>query len=193
MKVLGIDPGFGRMGVAVLDNGKTSRFDLSKRVPITSRILDIVGKSSSTTKVGTGQMENGKCTVLYSDCVETLASLDFGERLGVLGKYMKKVLKEWRPERVAIEKLFFTKNQKTGMQVAETRGMILHICQEAGLDVREYTPQQIKVAVTGSGRASKTDVADMLPKLVKMEKKKRRDDEYDAIAIALTNIASVHS
>jgi|SRR3989344_2507918 len=163
MRVLGIDPGYGRMGVAVLE-----RMDDKK----------------------------GGEILLFSDCLETEAKQEFAERLGKLRRALLVLIKKWRPNMVALEKLFFTTNQKTAMQVAEVRGMIIALTQEKRLTLCEYTPLQIKIAVTGYGRASKTQVANMLHKLIKIEgghksNNKISDDEYDAIAIALTCLATI--
>lgn len=162
MRVLGIDPGYGRMGIAVLENVK-------------------------------GQMLKGKCEILYSNCLETSSKDSFVDRLGELAGEIKKLVETWKPERIAIEKLYFETNQKTAMQVAEVRGMVIALSHELGIPVREYTPLQVKAGVTGYGKATKAQVAGMLHKLVKFDIKKGtkiRDDEYDAIAIALTDLAT---
>ncbi|HEY4493533.1 MAG TPA: crossover junction endodeoxyribonuclease RuvC [Candidatus Paceibacterota bacterium] len=162
MKVMGIDPGFGRCGVAILEDGKT-------------------------------QNSNGKTDILlYSTCIETDKALSFPRRLGDLVVELQALVIKWQPERAAIEKLFFSKNVKTAMQVAETRGMIIALAQNMGLVVEEYSPQAIKVALTGVGTADKTQVARMVERLVAMNKTPKHDDEYDAIAIAITDIHSLH-
>ncbi len=155
MRVFGIDPGFGRCGVAVVE------------------------KSGS-----------GKEILLYSDCIVTLDTGDFSARLGAIQSACRELIATWQPERVALEKLFFTKNAKTAMRVAEARGSLLAMVHENGLPVREYTPNEVKVAVTGSGRADKEQVASMVARLVAMRKIPKYDDEYDAIAVALTDLAS---
>ena len=96
---------------------------------------------------------------------------------------------------MAIETLFFTSNQKTAMGVAEARGVMVYQGALSGLDIREYTPLQIKIATTGYGKASKNQVMDMVKKLIHIKEKKEKllDDEYDAIAIGLTCTASMNS
>ena len=138
-------------------------------------------------RMGVAIMEHE--TVLFSDCLGSNAALEFPERLGELGAQVKKLIAKWRPNVLATENLFFEKNQKTAMRVAEVRGMLLYIASEAGLEVREYTPMEVKVAVAGYGKADKRQVMSMVPRLAKLAHVPKRDDEYDAIAIGLTCVA----
>ncbi|MEK7535975.1 MAG: crossover junction endodeoxyribonuclease RuvC [Patescibacteria group bacterium] len=156
MRVMGIDPGFGRMGVAVLEL-------VSGREP----------------------------RLLFSTCLETYKSSSFASRLGDLMKNVRELTNKWTPDSVALEKLYFNKNVKTAMQVAEVRGALIGLLQELGKEVREYSPQAVKFAVTGSGNASKNSVIVMISKLIKLQKEIKHDDEYDAIAIAITDIHSL--
>ena len=153
MKVLGIDPGFGRCGVAVVE--KTS----------------------------------GKEVLLYSDCIETSAKEEFSARLLQVADECARVIEKFSPDQVAMEKLYFSNNQKTAMQVAEVRGALINCASGFGLEVAQYTPGEIKSAVASSGNADKKQVAAMLHMLMKIEKKIKHDDEYDAIAIAVTHLA----
>lgn len=155
MKILGIDPGYERLGIAVLEKNKGDK----------------------------------KEKVIYSDCFKTSAKIPFVERLYFLGQEVERVIKEYKPEGLAIETLFFQNNQKTAMNVAEVRGMILYVSKRAGLSIQEFTPLQVKAAVAGHGRGDKRAVADMVTKLAVIEKEIKHDDEYDAIAIALTGFA----
>lgn len=153
MKVLGIDPGFGRCGVAVVEKN------------------------------------GGKEVLLYSDCIETSAKAPFPDRLLQVADECARLMREYAPDCVAMEKLYFSNNQKTAMQVAEVRGALLNCAAGFGLSVSEYTPGEIKSAVASSGRADKKQIAAMLHMLIKIEKPVRHDDEYDAIAIAVTRLA----
>ena len=155
MKVLAFDPGYERLGVAVLEKIK------------------------------------GKEILLHSECVRTSAKLAFAERLAELGKAAEALIKKWKPDAVALEDLFFEKNAKTAMQVAEVRGALTYIAASRGLAVHHYTPAQVKIAVTGYGRASKADIALMVPKLIALPPRVRLDDELDAIAVGITCLASV--
>jgi len=160
MKILGIDPGFERLGIAVLEKDKK------------------------------------KDKILFSECFKTSAKLAFPERLILIGEVIKKVIKKYKPEVLAIETLFFTTNQKTVMHVAEVRGVVIYECKSAGMKIFEASPPQIKIAITGYGKANKEQVMKMVKILVEIDKPKpsrggqESDDEMDAIAIALT--ASAH-
>jgi crossover junction endodeoxyribonuclease RuvC len=128
--------------------------------------------------------------LLYSDCLRTQGSLPFPERLAQLGAAVEKLLGEWEPDAVALEDLYFAKNVKTAMQVAEVRGMLIYLAASRSLPINHYTPLQVKVAVTGYGQSDKHAVAAMVPRLVTLPAGKRLDDEMDAIAVGLTHLAS---
>ncbi len=153
MRILGIDPGIERVGIAVVE-----------RV-------------------------NGKETYVYSECFKTSAKLAHAERLALIGTEMTRVIDEWTPGGMAIEKLFFETNTTTAMGVAEARGVMLYAAAKAGLTIYEYTPLEIKVAVTGYGKSDKRAIMDMVPRLLKLPERKMIDDEVDAIAVALTCFA----
>ena len=154
MKILGIDPGYERLGIAVL-----------------------------------GKEKGGKEHVIFSGCFKTSAKLEFCERLALLGAEVKKVIKKYSPDVISIETLFFEKNQKTAMHVAEARGVVVYEAACAGLTIFEATPLQVKMATTGYGKADKTQIIKMVQMLVEVDKNKTSDDELDAIAIALTAFA----
>jgi crossover junction endodeoxyribonuclease RuvC len=160
MKILAIDPGYGRCGVAIIERP---------------------GRPG----------ENNKETLVFSDCVETSALDNFAERLAVVADVCTRLIKEHSPEALAIEKLFFSSNQKTAMRVAEVRGALIETATRLNVPVFEYSPGEVKSATTGSGRADKRAVATMVRALVKIDKEIQHDDEYDAIAIGLTHLARV--
>lgn len=135
----------------------------------------------------------GKELVLYSNCFKTSAREDFVVRLQALGDEIERLIAEFSPDALAIENLFFNTNQKTAMKVAEARGAILYVATSHDLEVFEYTPLQIKVAITGYGRANKSEITRMVEVLVDLTDKKMIDDEYDAIATGLTHLASHHN
>jgi len=163
MRILGIDPGFERLGVAVLE------------------------KPASPSQGG--QKGNRKEKILFSECFKTSAKLEFSERLFLIGKEIKKVIKKFKPEVLAIETLFLTTNQKTVMHVAEVRGVAIYEAILSGLKIFEASPPQIKIAITGYGKANKEQVMKMVKILINMDNTKKSDDELDAIAIALTAFA----
>jgi crossover junction endodeoxyribonuclease RuvC len=164
MRILGIDPGFERLGIAILEKDKNKKpFDSAQ----------------------------GKEVVIFSTCFKTSSKLNFSERLVLIGAEVRKIIKEYKPEVLAIETLFLNTNQKTVMRVAEARGVVVYEAGLAGLEIFEASPPQIKIATTGYGRASKTDINKMVKILVDVDQKIKSDDELDAIAIALTAFACI--
>jgi len=156
MRIISIDPGYERMGVAVID-----------------------------------KVQGGKETLIFSECFQTSTKISHDERLKLIGEEVEKVIKEFNPTALAIENLFFKTNAKTAMHVAEARGVMLYEAAKSGLEVREFTPMEIKVAVTGYGKSEKTQVTEMVKRLIKIDKKIKYDDEFDAIAVGLTYYAIV--
>lgn len=127
--------------------------------------------------------------LIYSECFKTSPKATHAERLHALGNHIKEVIEEYSPSCFAIETLFWGTNQKTGMKVSEARGALLYQATLAKLPVFEYSPSEIKIAVTGYGRSDKKQVIHMVERLLEIEKTIPFDDEYDAIAVALTCIA----
>lgn len=154
LRIIGIDPGYDRLGIAVID-----------------------------------KPAEGKEALVYSDCFKTSAKNSIYERLQSVGAEISRILEEFEPDELAIENLFITKNQKTAMRVAEARGVIIYEAQKRGLAIKEYTPMEIKLAVTGDGRSDKIRMTKMVGLLIKMPDRRMIDDEYDAVAIALTHSA----
>ena len=98
---------------------------------------------------------------------------------------MTAVIAKYKPDCAAVEELFFNTNQKTGIIVAEARGVLLLACRQAGLPIYEYTPLQIKQAVVGYGRAEKHQIIEMVTMLLSLPKPPKPDDTADAIAAAI--------
>lgn len=130
-----------------------------------------------------------KETLLYSDCFKTSSKLPHHERLGLIGSEIARIISEHAPQALCLENLFFSSNKKSAITVAEARGVILYQAAANKLPVYEYGPGQIKVAVTGYGASDKEQVIAMVPRLIKIDKEIRYDDEYDAIAVGLTCFA----
>jgi len=126
---------------------------------------------------------------IFSETFKTSPKLDFKERLFLLGRRIEEIIEKYKPEILSIEKLFFNTNQKTATNVAETRGAIIYLAMKNNLKVYEYTPLEIKMAMTGNGRADKKQVIFMVNQLIKLDKEIKYDDEYDAIAVGLTFFA----
>ena len=158
MKIISIDPGYERLGIAILEKSR-------------------LGNASA------------REVLVFSECFKTSSKLPHHERLSLIGNRIKEVIKKWKPEVLATEKLFFSGNQKTAMLVAEARGVILYTGSSLGLEVFEYTPNEVKIAITGYGRSEKTQMISMVKKLISVTSKTNSDDEFDAIAIGLTHYA----
>jgi crossover junction endodeoxyribonuclease RuvC len=143
-------------------------------------------------RLGVSVMEKdtkGKEVVLFSDCFLTDKKESLEKRILFLGQEVKSVIKKFSPTHMAIEKLFFTKNQTTAMKVAEVRGVVIYEASQKGITIHEFSPQDIKIAVTGYGNASKDQVSKMTEKILSLSKKKRLDDEMDALALGVTALA----
>lgn len=130
--------------------------------------------------------------IIFSECFETNKKKEIHERIFEICKNLEKIILKYSPNELSIEKLFFTNNQRTVMGVSEARGAIIYLAQRLNLKISEYTPLQIKVALTGYGKATKDQIYFMLKKILKItdKNKKNLDDEYDAIAVAYTHSVS---
>lgn len=160
MKILGIDPGYERLGVAIIEKSKNT---------------------------------DNQETLIYSDCLITSKNLAFSKRLLKLGEELEKIIKKYQPDCLALEDLFFAKNQKTAMAVASVRGLIIYLAEKNNLKISEHSPNTVKLTITGYGHADKAQIISLLPKLLRIKKVVKHDDEYDAIAIALTALAQGHA
>lgn len=153
MKILAIDPGYDRMGIAVVEG------------------------------------DPSKPTYIWSDCIippKGVAS----ERLAVIARAVEDAITTHTPDMLAIESLFFGTNKTTAIGVAEARGAVLSEAGKLNLLVREVSPQQVKLAVTGYGAADKKAVLAMIPRLITLPSRKRLDDELDAIAVGIAALAN---
>ena len=147
----------------------------------------ILGIDPGYAIVGYGVIEakNSRYRPLEHGAVTTKSTQDFNGRLEVIYNSMEAILQKWKPDAVAIEKLFFNSNQKTAIQVAEARGVILLAAQKAGVSISEYTPLQVKQAVTGYGQAQKPQVMEMTKRLLCLTQMPKLDDTCDALAMAI--------
>lgn len=135
------------------------------------------------------RVANGKTTVLDYGIVSTSADDAFGDRLVQLADDLDELIRTHKPDRLAVEKLYFTKNVKTAMQVAEARGVIMLTAARHKLPVFEMTPSQAKSALTGNGRADKKAMQWMVKEILAMKKGPKLDDAADALALAITAAA----
>lgn len=149
--------------------------------------MRILGIDPGYAIIGWGVLnyERGRFTPLDFGAVTTEAGTPFVQRLQQIYTDLSLVLDRFSPDAMAIEKLYFQNNQKTAIEVAEARGVILLAAQNAGVPIFEYTPLQVKSAVTGYGQAQKPQVMEMTKRLLRLEKVPKPDDTADALAIAI--------
>ncbi len=134
----------------------------------------------------------GGCAVGFG-AVTTQAHTCFEDRLLEIYEDITALLKEYKPDVMAIETLFFNSNQKTAVAVAEARGVVLLAARMNGVPICEYSPLQVKMAVTGYGKAPKKQVQEMMCRLLKLSEIPKPDDAADALAIALCHLNSARS
>ena len=152
MKILGIDPGYGRVGYGVIEQ--------------------IKGKDWQAVEFG---------------CLETDMEHAFSDRLKEVHETVVNLIKKHSPARVAVEDLFFFKNLKTAIKVSQARGVILLAAVENNIPVDEFTPLQVKQAMTGYGRAEKAQMQKIVAMILGIKEKITSDDAADALALALTS------
>lgn len=149
--------------------------------------MKILGIDPGYAIIGWGVLnyERGRYSPMGFGAITTQAGVPFVERLQQIYNELSFTLAKYEPEAMAIEKLYFQNNQKTAIEVAEARGVILLAAQNAGVPIFEYTPLQVKSAVTGYGQAQKPQVMEMTKRLLRLEKVPKPDDTADALAIAI--------
>lgn len=152
MRQLGLDPGYGRLGWAVVE------------------------------------VSGSRWTLLGVGCLETPASDPFEARLMALRRRVLDLCREFAPEECALESLYFSKNAKTAMLVAEARGVLRLALAESGVPAHEVAPNAVKLALAGSGSATKAQVGRMVVRLLGLDALPKPDDAADAAAIALTGL-----
>lgn len=154
-KIIAIDPGYDRCGVAIVS-------EISR-----------------------------KPEILFSTCITSDKADEQYLRLTSIFRQLEKIIKEHKPSHLAIETLFFSVNKKTAIKVAEARGAILTLAGLQDLELVELSPQAIKIALTGSGNASKEQVKKMVSLTVVLPKMTRLDDEIDAIAVGVAALGEI--
>lgn len=151
MRILGIDPGIGRMGWG---------------------IVEVQGSALRALRFG---------------CLETSARLPFEKRLLAVHEEVSRIIDMEKPDVLSIEDLFFSTNAKTAFSVGQARGVILLAAEQGKVSTVIYTPLQVKVAVTGYGKADKNQVGSMVKALLRLSVLPKPDDINDALAIAITH------
>ena len=157
--------------------------------------MRIIGIDPGYAIVGFGIIEYNKSsfsTVQYG-AITTPADMDFNSRLKVIYDDLCSVLDSFKPEYLAIERLYFTSNQKTAIAVAEARGVTLLAARQRNIPIYEYTPLQVKQSVTGYGKAIKKQVQEMTKRILNLPEIPKPDDTADALAIAVCHAHSYNS
>ena len=148
----------------------------------------ILGIDPGIATMGYGVVDkdkNGNCRAIDYGVVVTPKEETLPVRLAILEEGVNKIIDRFAPEEVALEELFFTKNITTGIAVAQARGVTLLACVKKCGRLYEYTPMQIKQALTGYGRADKQQIQQVVTSLLRLKSVPRPDDAADALAIAL--------
>ena len=155
-------------------------------------VMRTLGIDPGTATTGFGVVDeiNKKLSLVDYGCIKTSADLDMPSRLNIISEQMKELIDKYKPENVAVEQLFFTTNAKTAIKVGEARGVILLTASQAGVKVSEYTPLQVKMALTGYGKADKKQVQYMVKSVLKCKEIPKPDDAADAVAIAICHLNS---
>ncbi|UUX91446.1 crossover junction endodeoxyribonuclease RuvC [Methanoplanus endosymbiosus] len=153
----------------------------------------VIGIDPGLARVGFGVIkeERGRITALEYGCIETGCELRCSERLLEIYNALSELFGKYEADCIAVEKLFFSRNTTTALSVSEARGIILLAAEQKGIPITEFTPNQIKQAVTGSGRADKRQMQDMIKRLLGLDKIPRPDDAADGLSIALCHIHMV--
>jgi crossover junction endodeoxyribonuclease RuvC len=155
-------------------------------------MMRILGLDPGTALLGWGVIEYGidgrsdKAACVGYGCIVTDKSMTDSQRLLAIANGLEAILDEHKPDLVSVERLFFSNNQKTVMTVSQARGVILYMIERMGYSMVEYTPQEVKQALTGYGKAEKQQIQQMTKLLLRLEQIPKPDDAADALAIAIT-------
>lgn len=150
----------------------------------------ILGFDPGYAIVGWGVIEKdktGKCRVIDYGAITTPKEMKFPYRLEAIADGVNALIDKFKPDAISVEELFFNTNITTGIMVAEARGVILATAVKKVKALYEYTPLQIKQAITGNGRAKKEQMEYMTMKMLNLKKVPKPDDAADALAAALTH------
>ena len=156
-------------------------------------LMNILGIDPGTAITGWGviRVAKGKQEFIDAGVIETIASESLENRLMTIYDDVATLIKKFHPEAVAIEKLFFNTNAKTALAVGHSRGVVMLAVSQNGIPLYEYTPLQVKTAITGYGRADKKQMQEMIKRLLKLNSIIKPDDAADALAVAITHSVSI--
>jgi crossover junction endodeoxyribonuclease RuvC len=152
--------------------------------------MRIIGIDPGTGILGFGVIEvakGGKAKMVDAGVIRTPVKEDDAVRLQTIFEELSEIIASTKPEQMSVEKLFFAQNVTTAMTVAQARGVVLLCGRQAGLEIFEYTPLQIKQALTGYGRAEKKQIQEMVRVVLELKEVPKPDDCADALAAAITH------
>ncbi len=153
----------------------------------------VLGIDPGTAITGFGLVEqDDEQRLVDAGAILTPAGTPLPERLLTIHQQLSGVIDTFRPDAVAVEELFFSKNVRTAMSVGHARGVVLLAAAQAGLPIYHYKPSEVKVAVTGYGNADKAQVQEMVRLLLHLDETPKPDDVADAIAIAICHLQSAY-
>lgn len=157
-----------------------------------TRTMRILGIDPGIGRTGWGIVDVAGAKLIVKDygCIETFKDKTLSERLLILYTELQKVFEAHQPEMLSIEELFFNTNTTTAITVGQARGVVLLAAAQHGISVTSYTPLQVKMAVTGYGRADKKQVGQMIKTILRLQQIPKLDDTADALAIAVTHAFS---
>lgn len=155
--------------------------------------MRIIGIDPGTGILGFGviDVERGKSTLVDAGVIRTPVKEDDAIRLHTIYDELSDIIASTKPAIMSVEKLFFARNVTTAMTVSQARGVVLLCAKQAGLDIYEYTPMQIKQAITGYGKADKKQMQEMVKIILGLDVVPKPDDAADALAAALTYAQSM--
>lgn len=155
----------------------------------------ILGIDPGTAITGYGFINTDKhaLKVIEYGCVFTPAKTENAKRIAAITEQLTSLIQKHCPNYIAIEQLFFFKNVKTAISVSEARGAILLIANQLRIDIHEYTPLQVKQAITGYGKAEKTQIQKMVKVILQLKEIPKPDDAADALAVAICCANRIHA
>ena len=149
-----------------------------------------IDPGTAATGFGLVRQQGGKLSYVSCGCVSTSPKETSQGRLAKIYAELKKLILDYKPDSVAVERLYFGENSKTAMAVGQARGMALLAAAEGKVPVSEYTPLEVKMALTGYGRAEKKQIQQMVRILLKLADVPKPDDAADALAVAICHLHS---
>jgi crossover junction endodeoxyribonuclease RuvC len=154
---------------------------------MSSKSLTILGVDPGFALTGLGviKQKEQQLKLVDFDCIKTRAGDEYSQRLRKVNHDLKKYIKKYQPDLIAVEELFFAKNVKTALKVGQARGVVLLTAIQAKVPVVEFTPLQVKQAISGYGRADKKQVQQMVKLMLKLKQVPQPDDAADALAVAI--------